>query len=427
MSIVVIDASADSLTVSWPDPDAVTSSTTSNNKHMKNSTTYCLQYRRHQTSSSSTNKEKSDGEAADSYETLSNSLHTTLVRKKNLLDPDQNGFIFRVRKSTTVGSSSTLVDDDDHYEWMTHTEPFYLLTKEQESKRMAEAPSITYGGTNASLRISWNSSSSVADSFDTNPTDDSTTEKSTVSYEIQMRENVGGVSWTTIASMYQSTEVRKKNLTSLNGYQFRIRPSNSTAVAVAADTSTVPFSPPSESAIALSYNTTCAGLQRLFSSLTNQTLLSNYHSLINTNGRKKTTTISPSTVPVAETLGGKEFILLYASAHWCGPCRQYTPKLTTWYQQQVEAAAASDKNESPIEIVFVSADHDAASFRSYFSSMPWTAIDYDDSTREQLTSYIRVTGIPRLAVLNGRTGTIIEDNAVNKPLDIQRWRKLVSK
>ena len=438
MSIVLIDASVDSLTVSWPDLDTL------NNRHQKSATTYQLQYRR-----------SGNNDTVDScvYETLSNSLHTTLVRKKNLLDPDQNGFIFRVRTSNPG-------TDHDNYTmdgaWMTHAEPFYLLTPEQMSKRMVEPPSVTYGGTNASLRISWKAPPSHHSTTTTN----TVPPPSSSSYEIQMRENIGGTPWMTIASMYTTTEVRKKNVTSVYGYQFRVRPQydgdvssvyhtaatfktaqddpggNTTSTSTTdAATVPIPFSPPSEPMIALSYSTNCMGLQRLLASLTNQTVLSNAHLLHNSTGstrrnqnNKKGSSVA---VPVAETLGGKEFILVYASAHWCGPCRQYTPKLIAWYQQQVTSATTSspnhDRNESTMEIVFVSADHDEASFQSYYSTMPWTAIDYDDATREQLMSYIRVTGIPRLAVLDGRTGRIIEDNAVNKPLDVQRWRKLVSK
>ena len=417
MSIVLVDASADSLTVSWPEVDAVSSSSKKNSSSAKAS--YHLQYRR---CSANEDNNVDSTSLSSGYETLSKSLHTTLVRKKNLIDPDQNGFIFRVRKSTTGTPND---DEYNQYEWMTHTEPFYLLTREQASDRMANPPAVTYGGTNASLRVSWNTTTTI-------PNDEPDTATPTVSYEIQMRENVGGIPWTTIATMHQSTEVRKKNLTSFYGYQFRIRPSRAIHNQNETDRNmAAPFSPPSEAVVALSYDTNCAGLQRLFASVTKQTLLANHHLLTTTNNRRinsNNSRSSPVTVPVADTLGGKEFILLYASAHWCGPCRQYTPKLVTWYRQQVAcAAAASDKNESMVEIVFLSADHDEASFQSYYSSMPWTAIDYDDATREQLMSYIRVTGIPRLAVLDGRTGTIVEDNAVNKPLDIQRWRKLAPK
>jgi hypothetical protein len=58
--------------------------------------------------------------------------------------------------------------------------------------------------------------------------------------------------------------------------------------------------------------------------------------------------------------------------------------------------------------------------------MPWLAVDYDDDTREKIMAWIRVTGIPRLAVMNARTGTIIEDNAVGKSLDVNRWRQLAA-
>ncbi len=411
MSIVLVDASADSLTVSWPDVDAVSSSSKKNSSTAKAS--YHLQYRRY--NANEDNNVDSTSQSSG-YETLSKSLHTTLVRKKNLVDPDENGFLFRVRKST-----APIDDEYNQYEWMSHTEPFYLLTEEQASNSMVNPPAVTYGGINASLRVSWNAT--------TIPNDEADIATPNASYEIQMRENVGGIPWTTIATMHQSTEVRKKNLTLLHGYQFRIRPSLAIQNSATSRMGT-PFSPPSEAVIALSYDTNCAGLQRLFASVTKQTLLSNHHLLTTTNNRRinNNNKSSPVTVPVADTLGGKEFVLLYASAHWCGPCRQYTPKLVTWYRQQVaSAAAASDKNESIVEIVFLSADHDEASFQSYYSSMPWTAIDYDDATREQLMSYIRVTGIPRLTVLDGRTGTIVEDNAVSKPLDIQRWRKLAPK
>jgi hypothetical protein len=58
--------------------------------------------------------------------------------------------------------------------------------------------------------------------------------------------------------------------------------------------------------------------------------------------------------------------------------------------------------------------------------MPWLAVEYDDDAREQLMSKISVSGIPRLVVLDGRTGRIIVDNAVGEKLDMARWRKLAS-
>ena len=60
----------------------------------------------------------------------------------------------------------------------------------------------------------------------------------------------------------------------------------------------------------------------------------------------------------------------------CGPCRQFTPVLSQVYQA-MKAAGRADK----FEVVFCSADHSEAEFKSYFQSMaPWMAIDYDVST-----------------------------------------------
>ena len=59
--------------------------------------------------------------------------------------------------------------------------------------------------------------------------------------------------------------------------------------------------------------------------------------------------------------------------------------------------------------------------------MPWLAVDFDDDTREQLMAHIRVTGIPRLVVLDGKTGRTVVDNAVGQPLDMNNWRRLAAK
>jgi Thioredoxin-like len=79
-----------------------------------------------------------------------------------------------------------------------------------------------------------------------------------------------------------------------------------------------------------------------------------------------------------------------------------------------------------IEVIFLSADHDESGFNGYYSTMPWMAVPYDDDGREALMGHIRVSGIPRLAVLDGKTGKVIEDNAVGKTFDVSRWRNLAA-
>jgi len=362
MEMILIDADASSLTVSWPAASPAAS----------DNVRYVLQYRK----ASDDGDRDNDGD----FETLSETLTTTQARKKNLTDPDGRGFVFRARsavyESSADGGRSEDGAERQASEWVTHRQPFRLLSADEEKIRMA-APTVRLAGSNETLLISWkkynHSNGSAA-------------------YELQMRENKPGMKWNVIASSLSSVEVRKKNLKSKSGYQFRIRP------IVPGNSSKHPFSPPSDPYIALGLS---AGLSRLFESLDNGTLLRN---------------VKDEPIPLAEALGGKEFVLLYASAHWCGPCRQFTPSLSQWYNSLGAAKT--------VDVVFLSADHDKTGFRDYYSQMPWLAVDYDDDAREELMSVIRVTGIPRLAVVDGRSGRIIEDNAVGKPLDVARWRSL---
>merc|ERR1711988_605498 len=106
---------------------------------------------------------------------------------------------------------------------------------------------------------------------------------------------------------------------------------------------------------------------------------------------------------VAKT-GGKP-IGLYFSAHWCPPCRGFTPKLAEWYKEGLK-----DK----MEIIFVSSDPDEASFNDYFKEMPWLALPYDKrEAKEALSEACGVQGIPSFAVINP-DGTIITTDGRSK-------------
>lgn len=105
-------------------------------------------------------------------------------------------------------------------------------------------------------------------------------------------------------------------------------------------------------------------------------------------------------------LAGKT-VGVYISAHWCPPCKAFTPKLVQRYAKAQEMG----KN---FEIVFTSWDKNQSQFEEYFSEMPWKAIPYENkSIRDAVGEVFDCSGIPRLVMLDMTDGTpsIIRDNA----------------
>lgn len=105
-------------------------------------------------------------------------------------------------------------------------------------------------------------------------------------------------------------------------------------------------------------------------------------------------------VPVGSLCGAGRVVGLYFSAHWCPPCRNFTPLLIDFYKNRKKCG-------DNLEIVFVSWDKDEASFKEYFSSMPWTAVPFDPKKKAKLTKKYRVQGIPKLVLIDGDTGKLI--------------------
>jgi nucleoredoxin len=88
-----------------------------------------------------------------------------------------------------------------------------------------------------------------------------------------------------------------------------------------------------------------------------------------------------------------KYLALYFSAHWCPPCKRFTPELAKTY-------AAMKAKRDDFEFVFVSGDRDEKSFKDYFAQMPWLALPYDKERYEALSSHLEVEGIPTLVVLD---------------------------
>ena len=119
------------------------------------------------------------------------------------------------------------------------------------------------------------------------------------------------------------------------------------------------------------------------------------------------------------TLQSKEVVGIYFSAHWCGPCRAFTPQLVEVYKQCKEQG----KN---FEVVFLSSDQSKAAFDEYYAEMPWYALSYDDRDVKQILSKVfNVRGIPKLVLLTGAGEVITEDgrSAVEYGADYFPWNK----
>lgn len=281
------------------------------------------------------------------WRSLSSNISSTTIRKKNL-SPDVE-YAFRVR-SQENGTSF----------WSAFTLPSEPMTVLPSNKKMLDAPTLV-SRDSQSLTIMW-ADGELRDG-----------------YKLRFRTDACH-SWENISSVIRDKVVKKKGLKPGMAYFFSVCPIG-TADSYDYSSSSLPLS---------------------------VTVLSQY--LQNMLPPSLHTSQWPMRVPTADILAGKT-IAIYFSAHWCGPCRAFTPKLSTAYK----TSKAANKN---FEIIFCSADHDISEFESYYKEMPFLAIPYDDEKRESFMGLFKVSGIPRLVVL-APNGRIIVDNAAGQDISLQ--------
>ncbi|XP_053384261.1 nucleoredoxin-like [Mercenaria mercenaria] len=113
-----------------------------------------------------------------------------------------------------------------------------------------------------------------------------------------------------------------------------------------------------------------------------------------------------------EELKEKERIGLYFSAHWCPPCRGFTPRLAEYYQMY-----NSKSSHGKLEIVFVSSDQNEREFNEYFAEMPWIALKFKErDTKVMLDKKYGISGIPTFVILDNN-GNLITKNGRGQVLE----------
>ena len=112
-----------------------------------------------------------------------------------------------------------------------------------------------------------------------------------------------------------------------------------------------------------------------------------------------------SIVPVDEgAMAGKKLIAVYFSAHWCGPCRKFTPQLVEYYNRVAP-------QHPEFEIVFYSHDRSQYDMEEYMreANMPWPAIPFTQLKSKQALTKDAGSGIPSL-VLFDSSGNLISSS-----------------
>ena len=126
-------------------------------------------------------------------------------------------------------------------------------------------------------------------------------------------------------------------------------------------------------------------------------------------------------ISLSQLKDGSPLIALYFSAHWCPPCKKFTPKLDEFY-------TTVNSNEKEIEIIFVSLDNSGNEFKEYYNIMPWAAVPYDSDNRELISEFFEIQGIPSILVFTNE-GKLIDKNGRNtiaskKEGAINHWKLL---
>lgn len=130
-----------------------------------------------------------------------------------------------------------------------------------------------------------------------------------------------------------------------------------------------------------------------------------YHeTLVNSIGANA---VSVNGAPNLEILKSKKYLFIYYSAHWCPPCRMFTPELVEFYNKNHE--------NGDFDLLFVSLDKGPREMNTYMRSekMPWIGMMRNSKPGRALSLMRRGSGIPCLILLNEKDEVIAQSYTEN--------------
>lgn len=119
-----------------------------------------------------------------------------------------------------------------------------------------------------------------------------------------------------------------------------------------------------------------------------------------------------------DELAGKT-VGFYFSAHWCPPCRAFTPNLVKF----------RDSNKDDFEVVFVSSDRSPDAQMGYMkeTKMKWYTLPHRSSEANALNQKFAIRGIPALIIVSPEGETVTRngrgDVSSNPDGAIKAWTK----
>jgi nucleoredoxin len=94
-------------------------------------------------------------------------------------------------------------------------------------------------------------------------------------------------------------------------------------------------------------------------------------------------------------LAHKKLFAIYFSAHWCPPCRKFTPQLVDYYNRVAPL-------HPDFDLIFFSLDHTQFEMDTYMKEdkMPWPAVRYTQREGKELLKKLAGKSIPCLVLVD---------------------------